>query len=119
MIGLSVEAAAVTAAEKESSKPASRMALTSINPRPHTSATADPDIPAKMALATILTWASPPGIKPITARAKRKMRVVIPPAFITDPAKMKRGMATMGNELAPLTIRWKMTVKGMLPTKKT
>ena len=78
MIGPMVEDAAVTAAEKSTSYPASRIALISILPSPPASATADPDMPAKIMLAMTLTWPRSPGTDPTMLRASRKMRSVMP-----------------------------------------
>jgi len=55
-----VDDVAVMAAENGASYPASRIALISISPSPAASATAEPEMPAKIRLARTLTWASPP-----------------------------------------------------------
>jgi hypothetical protein len=46
------------------------MALISIVPRPPASATAVPDMPAKITEPATLTWPSPPRIQPTSATAK-------------------------------------------------
>ena len=73
-------------------------------PSPPASATAAPDMPAKMTLAPTFTWPSPPCIQPTVARAKLKMRVVMPAVFIKWPARMKNGTAISGKELMPFTM---------------
>ena len=60
MIGPMSEEEAVTPIVKSSSYPASRMALISTAPRPPASATADPDMPAKIMLPSTLTYPRPP-----------------------------------------------------------
>ena len=63
-MGPIVAEAAVTAAAKGRGYPSSVMALISMVPRPAASATAEPDIPAKITLPMTLTWASPPRNRP-------------------------------------------------------
>ena len=64
-------------------------------PRPAASATAAPEMPAKIMLATTLTCARPPRMLPTRAAAKSKMRCVTPSAFIRLAARMKKGTASM------------------------
>ena len=94
-----VDDAIVIAAEKSSSYPFSRIPLISTTPRPPMSATALPDIPAKIMLAITLTWPRPPGIQPINASAKSKMRRVTPPVFINRPASVNSGKARSRNDV--------------------
>ena len=89
-----VAEAAVTAAENFGSKPASFIALISTWPMPAASPTAVPDMPEKIRLPTTLTCARPPVKWPTSACAKRKMRSVMPPVFISEPARMKKGIAS-------------------------
>ena len=70
------------------------MALISIVPRPAASASAAPEIPAKIMLASTLTWARPPLMLPTTQLAKSKIFWVMPRAFIILPARMKNGTAS-------------------------
>ena len=77
------------------------MARISTTPRPAASATAEPDMPAKIMLAMTLTWPSPPWIRPTQSWATPKIRCVIPPVFIRLPARMKNGTARRGNEAVP------------------
>jgi hypothetical protein len=50
-------------------------------------------MPPKMMLAMTTTWASPPLKEPTMLEANRKIRPVIPPAFMIFPASRKKGMA--------------------------
>jgi len=51
------------------------------------SAVAEPDIPEKIMLAKMLTWARPPWIWPTMAFDKSTMRSVRRQAFINSPAR--------------------------------
>ncbi len=110
-----VEDAAVMPTAKPASYFASRIALISMAPRPPASATAAPDMPAKITLAPMLTWPRPPRIQPTSAVAKVKIRSVMPAVFIRLPARMKNGTASSGNESTPLTIRCATTASGTEP----
>ena len=46
----------------------------------------------------MFTWASPPGARPTSVLANRKITSVTPAWFIRFPTKMKIGTATRGNE---------------------
>ena len=59
MMGPIIAEDAVTAALKAGSYPSSFMALISTFPKPDVSASPEPDMPAKIMLATTLTWARP------------------------------------------------------------
>ncbi len=96
MIGPMVEEAAVTAALKRRENPALVMASSSTIPIPAASATAAPDIPAKIMLLTTFTWPRPPLMWPTMFWARRKIRWVMPPVFIRLPTRMKKGMARRG-----------------------
>ena len=82
------------------------MAFNSTWPRPAASATAAPDMPAKIRLATTLACPRPPGKKPTSRRAKLKSRLVMPAVFISLAARMNRGMARSRKLLTPYCIRW-------------
>ena len=56
-------------------------------------ASAEPDMPAKIKLAKMFTYARPPRKWPRSARQKLKIRVAMPPAFIMIPAIINMGMA--------------------------
>ena len=73
-MGPIVDEAAVIATLKSSSYPPSRMASSSIWPKPAASTTAAPDMPEKIRLATVLACPRPPGKNPTRARAKLKIR---------------------------------------------
>ena len=94
----------VTAAAKGPGYPLCFIAGIKIEPRAATSATAEPDISAKNMEAAILTIASPPRIKPISAEANAISLREIPPVFIMAPAKINNGMARRGNFVAPSNI---------------
>jgi hypothetical protein len=68
------------------------------------SATAEPEIPPKIMLASIFIRASPPRTQPIKELEKATIRSVIPPEFITAPARTKKGIAIRGKESIPPTI---------------
>jgi hypothetical protein len=90
----------VSAAEKLLSYPLSVIAFIFNVPNPTASAIADPDIPENIILLMILTCPRPPGIGPTRALANLKILLVIPPLFIKLPAKMKKGTASNGKEVA-------------------
>jgi hypothetical protein len=117
MIGPIVDEAAVTPTAKSASYFASRIALISIAPRPPASATAAPDIPAKITEAPTFTWPRPPRIQPISALANSKIRSVIPAVFMRLPARIKNGTASSGNESTPFIMRWATTISGTVPKK--
>ncbi len=68
------------------------------------SAMAAPETPAIIMFTITTTYDSPPRMLPTAASAKATSRRVIPPAFISSPAKMKNGTAIRMNESAPLTV---------------
>jgi hypothetical protein len=98
--GPTIAEAAVIPAVNRSGYPAARIALTSTWPRPPMSATATPDMPAKIMLPTTFTWPSPPGTAPTRLLAKRKMRCVMPASLRMRPARMKSGIASSGKEFS-------------------
>ena len=59
----------VTAAANGAEKPFLRIASISMRPRPPMSASADPDMPAKIRLPKMLTCARPPGMRPTAVSA--------------------------------------------------
>ena len=97
-IGPTTAEAPVTAAENGAEKPFFFIAAISILPSPPTSASAAPDMPEKIRLEKMLTCARPPGARPTSVSANRKMRSVMPAEFIRLPTKMKIGTATSGKE---------------------
>src|SRR5512147_1335792 len=94
------------------------MALISIMPRPEASANADPVIPEKMMLATTFTWARPPRKNPTLRSAKLKMRVVIPPMFITRAESTNSGMARRMNWLSNPMTMFSTTSWRVMPLRK-
>ena len=117
MIGPMVDEAAVMPTANLASYLASRIALISIAPRPPASATAAPDMPAKITDAPTFTWPSPPRIHPTRASAKLKIRSVMPAVFIRLPARMKNGTASKGKLSTPLIMRCATTIGGVAPLK--
>src|SRR5918998_717382 len=79
------------------------------------SATADPDIPAKMTEARMFAWQRPPRSQPTRAVANEKMRSVIPAEFMMLPIKMNKGAARIGKELADCAIFWGTMVEERPP----
>ena len=73
---------------------------------------ADPDMPAKNMLDTIETCASPPRMKPTSERAKATIRSVMPQAFISSPAMMKKGIARSVKLSTPTKARVTMLLIG-------
>ena len=105
MIGPMTDDAAVTAAAKRRVYPFFSIAGMSMEPSAEVSATADPLRPANSMLERMLTWASPPRTCPISAWLKRTRFMVICPAFIISPARMKNGIAISGKLSIPLYMR--------------
>ena len=62
-------------------------------------------MPEKIIEEITETWPSPPGMWPTSARAKRKIRLVIPPVFIRLPARMKKGTASSVKPVVPEYMR--------------
>ena len=71
---------------------------------PPASATAEPDMPAKITLPRMLAWHSPPRSQPTQAVAKVKIRSVMPAEFMMLPIRMNSGAASSGNEFADCAI---------------
>ena len=69
--------------------------------------------------AAILTIASPPRIKPISAEANAISLREIPPVFIMAPAKINNGMARRGNFVAPSNITSATFGSAPVPCVKT
>ena len=66
------------------------------------SATAEPEMPANIMEESTFTCARPPRICPTKDCAKRTMTAVMPPAFMSSPARMKNGTANRGKLSMPL-----------------
>ena len=60
------------------------------------SAMADPDRLASITEAPMVTYPSPPLMWPTRLTARLMMRWEMPPAFISSPARMKKGTAISG-----------------------
>jgi hypothetical protein len=82
-------------------------------PRAAASATAEPDTSEKNMLERVVVMASPPRTNPTRLAAKSTRRFEIPAWFISAPAKMKRGTATMGKLSVPLNRRRGTTTRGV------
>ena len=92
------------------------MARISMEPRPAASATAAPEMPAKIMLASTLTWAKPPRTEPTILAAKSKIRWVMPTAFMILAARMKNGTA-ISSKLWPVwDMIWGMERMSYPPT---
>ena len=65
------------------------MAGIMIEPTAAASATAEPETPANTTLAATLAWLSPPRSGPVTERASRSSRWLMPPAFMIVPMTKK------------------------------
>jgi hypothetical protein len=63
-------------------------------PEPAASASAEPDMLAKMMLCTTLTCASPPRKRPTMALQKRSSLSMMLPVFMNSAARMNSGMAS-------------------------
>ena len=71
-----------------------------------------PDTPDRNMPTTTLTWARPPRRWPTIAIASLTSRSVIPPSFITLPARKKKGRASKVNPFTPWNICWMTTASG-------
>src|SRR6266851_1112435 len=54
-------------------------------------------------------------MRPTSATASRTSRSVMPPVFISAPARMKNGTARRGKESTPVTKRWAAVSSGISP----
>ena len=66
------------------------------------SATADPEMPANSIEERMFTWASPPRKWPMSDWLKFTIERVMPPEFMSSPARMKNGTASKGKLSTPL-----------------
>src|SRR5512140_375730 len=80
------------------------MAGISTPPPPAASAVLEPEIPANNMLTSTLTWPSPPGSQPTSARDRLISLSVMPAAFIRLAASMKNGIDSSRNELYDFSI---------------
>ena len=95
MMGPMTEDTAVSAAAKAGVYLPSRVISDCITlPELAASASAEPDMPAKMMLCTTLTWARPPRQCPTSALQKRSSRSMMLPLFMNSAARMNSGMAS-------------------------
>jgi hypothetical protein len=98
MIGPRIAAPAVMTAASSGLYPSRSMAGISMPPTAAAEAAAEPEMVAKSRLVKIVTWPRPPRRWP-TSDCDRPIRApVMPPTFITAPARMKSGMASSGKE---------------------
>jgi len=114
-MGPRIEEAPVTPMVSRMGYPASRMALISTVPSPAASAAAVPDMPAKIMLATTLTWPRPPRRWPTSVLANPKIRSVMPVAFITLAARRKNEAESSAKLLRPSIMRWAKRSKERSP----
>ena len=111
-MGPMIDEPATTAAAYFLVYPSFSMLGMNIVPSAETSATAAPVIPAKIMLATMLTYASPPRNLPTRILAKSTSFSVTPAWFIASPATMKNGMAIRTKESMPAKNLSGMIVRG-------
>src|SRR3546814_16969131 len=114
MIGPITAVAAVSAAAKLGAYlPSFVIMFCIILPVPAASAMAEPDMPAKMTLWRMLTWASPPRKRPTKASQKRSRRSVMEPMFHSSAARLNRGPARMMTLVyMPLVYGWESVGAG-------
>ena len=115
MMGATIAALAFTATVNAFPYPSLIMAGIMMLPMAAQSATADPEIPPKKILVTMLVMASPPGNLPTTALANDSTRWVMPLAVIKFPAKRKKGMASSEKDSIPANMRCGMIWIGTFP----
>lgn len=84
-------------------------------PTAATSATFEPEMPEKMYIVTTTTCRSPPRRCPMSASTKRASGRVKPAEFITEPARMKKGMASRTKPLAPVAMPSGTAVMSEMP----
>jgi hypothetical protein len=82
-------------------------------PRLAVSATAVPEMPAKIMEATMLAWARPPWMCPTRALQNRIILSEMPPRFMRLPARMKPGMHRRTKTSMPEYIFCGITMSGM------
>jgi hypothetical protein len=99
IMGPIAEDAKVIALENSGSYPFFVIPSISMVPKAPRSATALPDIPAKIILAKTFTWPNPPRIQPTLILAKLNIRCVIPAEFINLPARVNKGNAIKINDV--------------------
>src|SRR4030042_1536527 len=117
MMGPRVAEAADTAQLKGRWKPALSMANTSMLPGPATSASSEPDMPAKIMELMMFTWARPPRALPTRALAKLNRRSVSLEELNTLAEKMNRGTASRTKLFSKeITITSTTLVTSTLPT---
>jgi hypothetical protein len=66
------------------------------------SATAEPEMPANSIEERMFTCARPPRTWPISDWLKLTIERVMPPEFMSSPARMKNGTASSGKLSTPL-----------------
>ncbi len=102
IIGPTVEELAVTATLNSGVYPAFTMAGIITPPTAEVSACADPVMPPKNMLATMLALAKLAGILPINITENRISLSVIPVLFIISPARINSGIAKSGKNPIPV-----------------
>ena len=107
-MGAIMDEATVTAVLKSFPYPCFVMEGMKMLPRAAVSATAAPEMPPKMMLVTMFTWASPPLSRPKKRLAKSTSRVVSPTLFMMSPASRKKGRARKVKLSMAENIRWEI-----------
>ncbi len=77
------------------------------------SATEDPEMAPNIVLASTLTSASPPRMKPTNTRARLTRRSAMPPSAMMPPASTKKGIASSAKSSVPSDILSMMASSGM------
>ena len=75
------------------------------------SATADPEIPPKMTLVTMLTWANPPRNRPHRTSQNSMSLSESPTLFMMSPARRKNGRASRAKLSMAEKNRWGSIVR--------
>lgn len=79
---------------------------TRVLPRALASATAAPDTADSPMAETMVTCANPPRTRPMMRLANSIRRSMIPPATISSPVSIKKGMAISGKLFTECIMRW-------------
>jgi len=108
----------VTAVAKSFGYPEFDIAGIRIDPIAAVSADAEPEMPPKNMLASILLWARPPVICPTSWFANLTSLSPAPLLLIISPARIKSGMASSEKDSILVAIRCTTTITG-LPVTKT
>ena len=96
-----VDAEAMSAAVNARSYPSLSISGATVRLNTATSATDEPEMPAKNMLNRVTTWASPPRRCPTSVCDKRIMRWTTSDEAISSPTRRKNGTASSASESIP------------------